>query len=173
MRGGLAEDPCQPESPVHAPLAVGQAAPGGVLVLAAPAVLHPVTLQLRVQTQVLAPEVLRVCARLAAGARVQARPGAEVGVDALAAPLLGSLLAICPAVGVLRPRVHHAPAVADVGLVKYLVGVVAAGSGDGQVAAVHGEDALAAGGAVAAQPAVAALGVGHPAAAYHPRPELL
>ena len=25
-----------------------------------------------------------------------------------------------PAVGVLRPRVHHAPAVADVGLVKYL-----------------------------------------------------
>ena len=54
---------------------------------------------------------------------------------------------------------------------NHLVGVVAAGPGDGQVAAVHGEDALAAGGAVAAQPAVAALRVGHPAAAHHPRPE--
>ena len=94
------------------------------------------------EAELLAPEVVRVGAGRAAGPRVETGGRAEVRVETLRAPPGRPSLAVSLAVGVLRPAVVHAAPVADVVLVKYLVGVVRAGPEDRQRARVDREDAL-------------------------------
>ena len=88
-------------SPVDVPAPVNWSTPVGVLVLAPPALLHPVTLEAGMEAEVATPEVAGVGAGLTPGTRDTTRLGAQVGVNTLLTSPPRPLLTIRPSNGLV------------------------------------------------------------------------